>query len=147
MEASFHDELAARYQGARSRLMGKARQPAAKIESHFVDVVTPSVPVISHFAWEGGPEVNMSEPVYKRILREVAEKHGVTVNDILSSRRAARIVHARQETVWRMKTETTFSYPEIGRRLGGKDHTTIMHALRRYEQMRKSGVFPTINRA
>ena len=145
MTLSTYAEQVSHYAAARGRLRTVRKPAPVKVEAKFTEIVTAPSPVVSHFAWEGGPEISMAEPVYKRILREVAEKHGVTVNDILSPRRSNPIVHARQEAAWRMKTETAFSYPEIGRRMGGKDHTTIMWAVKRYEEMRESGVFPIIN--
>lgn len=68
-----------------------------------------------------------------RIKRETAEKHGVTVDEIDGIRRAAHIVAARQEAMWRAKNETKLSYPEIGRRFGDKDHTTVIWGVRQHE--------------
>lgn len=70
----------------------------------------------------------------KRIIREVAEKHGVTPVDILSERRTQLVVNARQEAMWRAKSETEWSLPRIGKAFGGRDHTTVIHALRTHEK-------------
>ena len=72
-----------------------------------------------------------------QIKREVAAKYRVGINEIDSKRRHKRLVQARQEIFWRAKRETTASFPEIGRRVGGKDHTTVLHGVRRYEQWRR----------
>ena len=59
------------------------------------------------------------------ILREVAEDHGVTVNDLRGDRRERRFAHPRQIAYVRLRDETTMSLPVIGRVMGGKHHTTV----------------------
>lgn len=71
-------------------------------------------------------------PRWKRILHEVAEKHGLGVMDLISSSRSRNVVFARQEAIFRLRMETSLSLPQIGRRLGGKDHTTVLHSIKRY---------------
>jgi hypothetical protein len=73
------------------------------------------------------------------IARQVADKHKVGVNEILSRRRSHYIVLARQETYWRVRNETTLSLPQIGRFLGGKDHTSVLWGIRQYEKKLKAG--------
>ena len=53
--------------------------------------------------------------------------------DILSSRRTAVVVKPRQVAMYLAKTLTMRSLPEIGRRFGGRDHTTVLHAVRKIE--------------
>ena len=53
--------------------------------------------------------------------------------DILSSRRTAVVVKPRQVAMFLAKTLTMRSLPEIGRRFGGRDHTTVLHAVRKIE--------------
>lgn len=69
-----------------------------------------------------------------RILEEVAEKHGVTVRDIKSDRRRRALVVARQEAMWRAYNETSHSLPTVGKLMGGKDHATVLHGIRRHEE-------------
>jgi hypothetical protein len=69
---------------------------------------------------------------WKRIVREVATKHQLTVPEMLAHRRHRALVKARQECCYRLYKETTMSLPEIGRRLGYFDHTTILHSVRRH---------------
>lgn len=78
---------------------------------------------------------NPLAPAWKRILDETATKHCVSVDDIISPRRDRAILPARYEAIWRMKAETAMSLPAIGRRLGGRDHTTIINALKKYQRM------------
>ena len=67
------------------------------------------------------------------IIRIVAEHSGITKQDILSSRRTANVVLPRQVAMYLAKTLTLRSLPEIGRRFGGRDHTTVLHAVRKIE--------------
>jgi chromosomal replication initiator protein len=67
------------------------------------------------------------------ILRIVAKHYGVSRADLLSSRRTANVVRPRQIAMYLAKTLTLRSLPEIGRRFGGRDHTTVLHAVRKIE--------------
>ena len=61
-------------------------------------------------------------------------KHfGVNRGDLLSSRRNRSIVRPRQIGMYLAKSLTARSLPEIGRRFGGRDHTTVLHAIRKIE--------------
>jgi hypothetical protein len=74
----------------------------------------------------------------KTIIRAVAFEYGVPLNDILSGRRTACVVRPRQIAMYLAKKLTTRSLPEIGRCFGGKDHTTVLHAVRKVESLLKS---------
>ncbi len=67
------------------------------------------------------------------IQRIVARQYNVSRADLLSSRRTANVVRPRQVAMYLTKTLTLRSLPEIGRRFGGRDHTTVLHAVRRIE--------------
>lgn len=67
------------------------------------------------------------------IQRVVAKHYNVSRSDILSSRRTATVVRPRQIAMYLAKTLTLRSFPEIGRRFGGRDHTTVLHAVRKIE--------------
>ena len=80
--------------------------------------------------------VRSTEPKRVRvddILRIVAKHYNVTRADILSQRRTANVVKPRQVAMYLAKTLTLRSLPEIGRRFGGRDHTTVLHAVRKIE--------------
>lgn len=64
------------------------------------------------------------------IAREVARFRGVALKDLLSDRRDREIVRPRQEAMYCAKALTPASLPAIGRRLGGRDHTTVLHSVR-----------------
>ena len=67
------------------------------------------------------------------IQKRVAAHYDVRVAEMFSARRARNIARPRQVAMYLAKTLTSFSYPEIGRQFGGRDHTTVMHAVRTIE--------------
>ncbi len=67
------------------------------------------------------------------IQRVVARQYNVSRSDLLSSRRTANVVRPRHVAMYLAKTLTLRSLPEIGRRFGGRDHTTVLHAVRKIE--------------
>lgn len=69
------------------------------------------------------------------IQRTVARHFNVSRSDMLSSRRTANVVRPRQIAMYLAKTLTLRSLPEIGRRFGGRDHTTVLHAVRKIEAL------------
>lgn len=68
------------------------------------------------------------------ILKVISRHYGVTRSDILSERRNRSIVLPRQVGMYLAKRLTARSLPEIGRRFGGRDHTTVLHAIRKIER-------------
>jgi chromosomal replication initiator protein len=69
------------------------------------------------------------------IQRIVARQYNVSRSDLLSSRRTANVVRPRQVAMYLAKVLTLRSLPEIGRRFGGRDHTTVLHAVRKIENL------------
>jgi chromosomal replication initiator protein len=69
------------------------------------------------------------------IQKLVASHYSVSRADILSSRRTAAVVKPRQVAMFLAKVLTPRSLPEIGRRFGGRDHTTVLHAVRKIEAL------------
>lgn len=70
------------------------------------------------------------------IIRKVAEHYNVRMADLLGPRRARSVSRPRQVAMFLSKSLTTKSLPEIGRRFGGRDHTTVIHAVRKVEELR-----------
>ncbi len=68
------------------------------------------------------------------IQKLVATRYNVSRSDILSERRTAAVVKPRQIAMYLSKILTLRSLPEIGRRFGGRDHTTVLHAVRKIEK-------------
>lgn len=69
-----------------------------------------------------------------QVVREVCEKHKISITELLSEQRPKRLTDIRQEVYYRLATETTWSLPRIGRYLGGRDHTTVLHGKRKFEE-------------
>ena len=69
------------------------------------------------------------------IQRKTAEFYKLDVKDFHSPQRARRVARPRQVAMYLSRKLTTRSLPEIGRRFGGRDHTTVLHACRRIEAL------------
>lgn len=85
-----------------------------------------------------GHLVNAGEPRRVRIediQRVVAKHYNVSRQELVSNRRTRVIVKPRQIAMYLAKTLTPRSFPEIGRRFGGRDHTTVLHAVRKIEDL------------
>lgn len=67
----------------------------------------------------------------RQIQKAVSQKYGVSIIDINSARRTVSIVWPRQIAVYLAKMITLKSLPEIGQKFGGRDHTTVLHAVRK----------------
>lgn len=63
---------------------------------------------------------------WKDILREVCQKHNVTILEVRGHYRQPNIVRARHEAFYRMRTETTMSFPVIAKKMGNFDPTTVL---------------------
>lgn len=71
-----------------------------------------------------------------QIQKTVAEHYQLKQADLISERRARAVARPRQVAMWLAKQITTRSLPDIGRRFGGRDHTTVLHAVRRIEALK-----------
>lgn len=68
------------------------------------------------------------------VQRVVADFYKINVSDLKSPRRQRSFAHPRQVAMYLCKKHVHSSFPEIGNRFGGKDHTTVMHACRKVEK-------------
>jgi chromosomal replication initiator protein len=71
----------------------------------------------------------------EEIQRRVAEHFNIKLADMQSPRRARTVARPRQIAMYLAKQLTTRSLPEIGRKFGGRDHTTVMHAVKKVEEL------------
>ena len=76
--------------------------------------------------------LRLASPAF-RCLNTVSKHYKVSIGDMRSSRRTANIVRPRQVAMYLLKKGCHLSLPDIGRRLGGRDHTTVLHAVRKIE--------------
>jgi len=70
------------------------------------------------------------------IQKAASEHFGLKQADLISQTRTRAVARPRQAAMWLAKQLTTRSLPDIGRRFGGRDHTTVLHAVRRIEELR-----------
>jgi chromosomal replication initiator protein len=71
----------------------------------------------------------------EEIQRKVAEHYNIRLTDMSSARRARAVARPRQVAMWLAKQLTQRSLPEIGRKFGNRDHTTVMHAVSRIAEL------------
>ena len=71
-----------------------------------------------------------------RIIQIVCVRFNLPGYLLLSDRRTASIVRPRQIAMWLVHKHTALSLPQIGRKFGGRDHTTVLHAVRKIEHLR-----------
>ena len=74
----------------------------------------------------------------EEIQKKVAQHFNIRLADMHSARRARAVARPRQVAMYLAKQLTTRSLPEIGRKFGGRDHTTVMHAVKRIEELRQT---------
>lgn len=84
-----------------------------------------------------GPTTKKMKQNAARILRDVCEAHGVTLEDFMGIRKLRSLVQARMEFSYIMNKKHGWSYSKIGQFVQ-RDHTTILHQIRRYEDDRKA---------
>ena len=109
--------------------------------------------LLAHNTLTGAPiSVEMAEAALRDLVRQVepkrvkiediqrivAKHYQVSRADVLSSRRTQNVVRPRQVAMYLSKQLTLRSLPEIGRRFGGRDHTTVLHAVRKIDDLVKT---------
>jgi chromosomal replication initiator protein len=72
------------------------------------------------------------------IQKKVAEHYNIRLADMHSPRRLRTVARPRQLAMYLSKQLTSLSLPEIGRKFGGRDHTTVMHAVKKIEELRQN---------
>jgi chromosomal replication initiator protein len=74
----------------------------------------------------------------EEIQKRVAEHYNIRLSEMYSARRARAVARPRQVAMYLAKQLTARSLPEIGRKFGGRDHTTVMHAVRKVDELRST---------
>lgn len=74
----------------------------------------------------------------EEIQRQVADYYNIRMSDIIGPKRLRSYARPRQVAMYLAKQLTSRSLPEIGRRFGGRDHTTVMHGVRRIEELKST---------
>lgn len=99
---------------------------------------TPKTPPAKEIDTEPEEDLsNLRERVRTLSIRQViglcAKKHGLTYEDILGHNRTKKYVAARQEATWLLYQKGTMSKSVIAKHMNRRDHTSIVHLLRKYE--------------
>lgn len=96
-------------------------------------------PVVVYLPTEATVESEMErEPLFSEILRIVCGYYCVRQIDVKSARRSMQLMRPRQVACWMAKQYTGMSLPQIGKHLGNRDHTTILHAVRKIDLLRET---------
>jgi chromosomal replication initiator protein len=74
----------------------------------------------------------------EEIQRKVSDHYNIRLSDLIGPKRLRSYARPRQVAMYLAKTMTNRSLPDIGRRFGGRDHTTVMHGVRRIEELRST---------
>lgn len=116
------EELHAHYRAVRARISDTSKLKQEK------SYEPPPEPVVIEF----------TEPTFinppDQIIYRVAKGHGVSFADIKGTSRKQKYVLARQEAAYRLRMERGLTLQQIGKLLGHKDHTTILHAIKTHEK-------------
>ena len=126
------DHLAARMNATPRDLEGAFNQIVAQSEFLGTPITLETVQeTLSDSRYTTGQRLTVD-----RIQKAVCEEFRVTLTDMTSKRRARIIARPRQVAMYLSKKLTKRSLPDIGRRFGGRDHTTVMHAVKRIDALR-----------
>lgn len=109
------------------------RDPNPAVNITFRATVTLPGARLGHLA--AGLRPDQPRKTVSEIQKVVAAHYGLTQDDMLSDRRARDVARPRQVAMWLCKQITKRSLPDIGRRFGGRDHTTVLHAVRRIDSL------------
>tara|TARA_R110000868_G_scaffold378314_2_gene643760 strand:+ start:252 stop:659 length:408 start_codon:yes stop_codon:yes gene_type:complete len=118
-------ELHEHYRSVKGRLNDPAKAFVPKKVPTATMVVPDSETIIKLF------EPKFSSPSSEIIYR-VAQKHGVSVADIKGQSRRPMFVKARQEAAYEIREQRGLSLPQISKMLGDRDHTSILHGIKRH---------------
>ena len=132
MPRNARDHLAARINATPRDLEGAFNQVLARSEFLGQPLTLENVQDALSQSRYGGTV----RPSVDKIQKACAKEFGITVDEILSKRRSRAIARPRQAAMYLCKQMTTRSLPDIGRRFGGRDHTTVIHAVKRIEALR-----------
>lgn len=126
-------ELGNHYRDIRSRLRGGVikdrpspvvvRPDPIRVTARFGNAMITSQAIVSWGKFNG--------PSIANIIGAVCKYFNVEKIDLVSDRRSKDLVRARQVAMYLSRKLTTASYPTIGNKLGGRDHTTVMHGTER----------------
>ncbi|GAA0763832.1 chromosomal replication initiator protein DnaA [Actinomadura yumaensis] len=125
-------QLVDRTPGSMRELEGAVNTLAAAAGSRLSSLSVDEASTLLGAALRGGPERRIT---VDEIQKTVADHFNLKQADLLSERRTRSVARPRQMAMYLCKQHTTRSYPDIGRRFGGRDHTTVLHGVRKIEEL------------
>lgn len=131
-QAEVLEHLVDRTPGSMRELEGAVNTLAAVAGARLPALTVDEVQALLGSALRGGPERRIT---VDEIQKTVADHFSLKQADLLSERRTRAIARPRQIAMYLCKQHTTRSYPDIGRRFGGRDHTTVLHGVRKIEEL------------
>jgi chromosomal replication initiator protein len=126
------EHLVDRTPGSMRELEGAVNTLAAVAGARLSSLSVDETQALLGSALRGGPERRIT---VDEIQKTVADHFSLKQADLLSERRTRAVARPRQIAMWLCKQHTTRSYPDIGRRFGGRDHTTVLHGVRKIEEL------------
>lgn len=126
------EHLVDRTPGSVRELEGAVNTLAAVAGTRLSAVTIEEVQALLGAALRSGPERRIT---VDEIQKTVADHFSLKQADLLSERRTRSVARPRQIAMYLCKQHTTRSYPDIGRRFGGRDHTTVLHGVRKIEEL------------
>ena len=131
-QAEVLEHLVDRTPGSMRELEGAVNTLAAVAGARLSSLSVDETQALLGSALRGGPERRIT---VDEIQKTVADHFSLKQADLLSERRTRAVARPRQIAMWLCKQHTTRSYPDIGRRFGGRDHTTVLHGVRKIEEL------------
>lgn len=138
----YRAELAAHYRAARMRIL--QAKPVAKPKPRTVTFVRMAKrgPARRIYACPIGPVQSAIQfpPLLPKqngaaLIRGFLERYSLTMADIRYGGRTKKLNAVRQELMWLLRTKAKWSFEKIGEELGGMDHSTILHGVRRHQAL------------
>ena len=124
--------LAERVPGSIRELEGALNTLVAVAGARLSKITMEEVQTLLRANLTGGVERRIT---VDEIQKTTADHYGLKQADLLSERRTRSIARPRQVAMYLCKLHTTRSYPDIGRRFGGRDHTTVLHGVKKIESL------------
>ena len=98
------------------------------IAFHQFKNIDPTIETVKPMLASFQPSRNRKNVTPKQLIQTVAAYYDIAIDEVLSKSREKRLAFPRQIIMYIMREEMKSSYPQIGQELGGRDHTTAMHA-------------------
>lgn len=127
------DQMLADARARRARLYRPGPDPVRQVQADEPKPIVVKPDYVRDWLQLAIPE-STKPAAHRMILRLVADAFGVTYLDLIGQTRVAKVVLPRQVAFYIMRHHTTMSFPMIGKFVGDRDHTTVLHGVAKVEQ-------------